>query len=86
MAEHLGRGVDEACLLDPPKGTFGEGYADELEGWYAAAVLGSARPAGSSAIAPSRSIGGSALAHLIYLRLAVDPDGRPRRLRRRGEF
>ena len=87
MTEHLGRGVEDADLLDPTSAFAAwTKAADELEGWYAGGCVGPRPPGRVQRHRPEPVHWWQRpWAHPIY-RLAVDPDGRPRRLRRRGEF
>ena len=86
-AEHLGRMPDDPELLDPASlfAAWAE-VADTLDAWHEGGCVGP-RP-------PGRARRHSATpvqwwerpwAHPLY-RLVVDPDGRPRRLRRRHEY
>jgi phosphatidylserine/phosphatidylglycerophosphate/cardiolipin synthase-like enzyme len=86
-AEHLGRAADDAALLDPA--SVFAAWADTasaLDAWYDGGCDGP-RPPGRvrrHRPAPVRWWQ-RPWAHPIY-RLLVDPDGRPRQLRRRHEF
>jgi phosphatidylserine/phosphatidylglycerophosphate/cardiolipin synthase-like enzyme len=87
MAEHLGRSAGDPALVDP-KSTFAawSDAADELEGWYAGGSVGPRPPSRVQRHRPEPVHWWQRpWAHPLY-RLAVDPDGRPRALRRRGEF
>ena len=87
MAEHLGRRPDDPDLLDPA-GAFAawSDAADELQGWVDGGKVGPRPPGGVLRHRPAEvQWWQRPWAHPIY-RLLVDPDGRPRTLRRRDEF
>ena len=86
MAEHLGRGVDDADLLDPTAAfaAWSEA-ADELEGWYAGGCVGP-RPPGRVQRHRPEPVHWWQRLGARHLPPAVDPDGRPRCARRRAEF
>jgi phosphatidylserine/phosphatidylglycerophosphate/cardiolipin synthase-like enzyme len=85
--EHLGPGVSEEELLDPPRGFDAWGRVSQaLDAWHAGGRRGP-RPEGRArrhrpAPVPAWA---SWWARGLY-RLAVDPDGRPRDLKRSGAF
>ena len=87
MAEHLGRApTTPTCSTRPARSPPGRTPPTSCEGWSTAAGSDPGRRAGCCAIGRPRSSGGNARGpHPIY-RLLVDPDGRPRTLRRRDEF
>ncbi|HEX4528066.1 MAG TPA: phospholipase D-like domain-containing protein [Acidimicrobiia bacterium] len=85
-AEHLGRGADDAELVDP-KSWFEalRAGADALDAWHRFGA--GPRPPGHLREHPRERVTGMrrwgrGLAHQLLL----DPDGRPRSLRRRDEF
>lgn len=86
-AEHLGRSVDDVDLRDP-SGVFAawKQTAAALDAWYDYGRPGE-RPPGRIRTHQPMPVRWwqRPWADPIY-RLLVDPDGRPRRLRRRGEF
>ena len=87
MAEHLGCAPDDPSLLDPSAAfTAWSAAADELEAWYRGGCSGP-RPQGRVQRHRPEPVHWwqRPWAHPLY-RLAVDPDGRPRHLRRRKAF
>jgi phosphatidylserine/phosphatidylglycerophosphate/cardiolipin synthase-like enzyme len=86
-AEHLGRRPDDSDLLDP-EGAFEawRNSADELERWYEKGQEGPRPPGRVRTHVPEvLPRWAQAWAPTVY-RLVVDPDGRPRGLRRSGGF
>jgi phosphatidylserine/phosphatidylglycerophosphate/cardiolipin synthase-like enzyme len=87
MREHLGLGDDDGSLVDPAEAFVrARRAADELDAWHAAGRRGS-RPRGRlrNHRLPDVRWWERWWAWPIY-RTLVDPDGRPREMRRRGEF
>lgn len=86
-AENLGPAGDDTDVLDPTEAFAAwRKAADELEGWYAGGCTGPRPPGRVQRHRPEPVHWWQRpRAHPLY-RLAVDPDGRPRRLRRRAEF
>ena len=85
--EHLGNEVSEAELLDPGAGFEAWGrMADALDAWHAEGKHGP-RPAGRVRRHHPKAVRALAAwwARPLY-RLAVDPDGRPRNLKRSEHF
>jgi phosphatidylserine/phosphatidylglycerophosphate/cardiolipin synthase-like enzyme len=87
MAEHLGCAPDDPSLLDPAAAFAAwSAAADELEAWHRGGCSGP-RPHGRVQRHHPEPVHWwqRPWAHPLY-RLAVDPDGRPRHLRRRRAF
>jgi phosphatidylserine/phosphatidylglycerophosphate/cardiolipin synthase-like enzyme len=86
-SEHLGLPREDAMMLDPVAGfEQWRRTAAALEAWYAGGKRGERPPGRIRRHEPQRVSRLQALwAEPIY-RLIYDPDGRPRRMRRRGEF
>jgi phosphatidylserine/phosphatidylglycerophosphate/cardiolipin synthase-like enzyme len=85
--EHLGTDVTEAELLDPRAGFEAwRRVADELDAWHAGGQHGP-RPGGRARRHQPLAVPAwvSLWARPLY-RLGVDPDGRPRDLKRSGNF
>jgi len=86
-AEHLGLSPDDPLLLDPAAGfELWQRTAAALDAWHAGGQRGE-RPRGRIRHhqLPSLSRWQALWAEPLY-RIVYDPDGRPRRMRRRGEF
>jgi hypothetical protein len=86
-SEHLGLPGDEPALLDPSAGfEQWRRTAADLDAWYAGGKKGERPPGQIRHHEPQPVSRLQALwAEPIY-RLIYDPDGRPRRMRHRGEF
>ncbi|MGH9193812.1 MAG: phospholipase D family protein [Acidimicrobiales bacterium] len=86
-AEHLGRSPDDPDLVDPVSAFEAwRAAAHGLDQWYRGGCQGPRPPGRVRLHRPQRVKWWAGWwARPIY-RLAVDPDGRPRRLRRSGEF
>ncbi|PPK96140.1 phosphatidylserine/phosphatidylglycerophosphate/cardiolipin synthase-like enzyme [Kineococcus xinjiangensis] len=88
MREHLDRGPDDcADLLDPDDAVAAlHGSADALDAWHAGGRRGP-RPPGRLRSHPPQTLPRwkEAVARPLY-RAVLDPDGRPRALKRRAEF
>ena len=87
MAEHLCRSTDDPSLVDAADAFAAwSSAADELEAWHSGGCTG---PRPHSRVQRHRPEPvhwwQRPWAHPLY-RFAVDPDGRPRKVRRRGEF
>ena len=87
MAEHLGCSPDDPSLLSPASAFEAwRSAADELESWHAGGCVGPRPPGRVQRHRPEPVHWWQRpWAHPIY-RLAADPDGRPRQLRKHGEF
>ena len=85
--EHLGPDLDEGDLLDPHRAfDTWRSLASRVDGWHAGGGAGQ-RPSGRARRhEPEPLSRASALWAAPIHRLAVDPDGRPRPLRRRHAF
>ena len=87
-AEHLGRGEHDVDELADPIEWFDalRASARALDAWHDAAATGP-RPPGHLRTHPNERVPRIArpLLHAMHARM-LDPDGRPRRLRRRGEY
>jgi hypothetical protein len=86
-SEHLGLPADDPALLDPAEAfALWRRTAADLHAWYADGKKGERPPGQIRRHEPQPVSRVQALwAEPIY-RLVYDPDGRPRRMRRRGEF
>jgi phosphatidylserine/phosphatidylglycerophosphate/cardiolipin synthase-like enzyme len=85
--EHLGPVVPEATLLDPVLGF--EAWADaadELEAWYASGRSIARPPGRVRRHRPDRVAPAASWWAMPVYRTVVDPDGRPRHMKRRGDF
>ncbi|MGW1339529.1 phospholipase D family protein [Kribbella sp. NPDC002412] len=86
-SEHLGRTRRDLAKLDPPAGfDLWRRTAADLEAWYAggrrgARPRGHIRPHEPQPVTRFQAFWAEPLYRVVY-----DPDGRPRRMRRRGEF
>jgi phosphatidylserine/phosphatidylglycerophosphate/cardiolipin synthase-like enzyme len=86
-AEHLGRAATDVADLVDTKSWFEalRGSADALDAWHR--VGGEPRPPGHLRTHPTERVrGGRRWGRGLLHRLLLDPDGRPRPLRRRDEF
>jgi phosphatidylserine/phosphatidylglycerophosphate/cardiolipin synthase-like enzyme len=85
-AEHLGRSPDDPSLLDPADAFRAwQETARELDDWYRGGRVGP-RPPGRIRVHHPEEVPRWALHARPLYRLAVDPDGRPRRVRKAGGF
>ena len=85
-AEHLGRSPDDPALVDPVSAfDIWAATAQALDDWYRGGRVGPRPPGRIRVHHPERVPRWAAHAGVAY-RLAVDPDGRPRRVRRAGGF
>ena len=86
-AEHLGTSPDDPRLLDADEGmALWRETATALERWHAGGGTGQRPPGRVTAHRPGRVKWWSAWWAAPVYRLAVDPDGRPRGMRRSDEF
>jgi hypothetical protein len=84
MREHLERDTDDG-LVDPHEAFAAmRQSAEDLQAWYDGGRAGP-RPPGRVRPLDAGAPVTAAWSRLLYQRL-YDPDGRPRSLRRRGEF
>jgi phosphatidylserine/phosphatidylglycerophosphate/cardiolipin synthase-like enzyme len=86
-AEHLGRSPDDPDLVDPGRAfDTWRATAQALDDWYGAGRRGPRPPGRVRRHRPDPLKRWDAWWARPVYRLVVDPDGRPRRLRRSGEF
>jgi phosphatidylserine/phosphatidylglycerophosphate/cardiolipin synthase-like enzyme len=86
-SEHLGRPRRNLARLDPQAGfDLWQRTAADLEAWYAGGRKGIRPPGRIRPHEPQPVTRFQALWAEPLYRLIYDPDGRPRRMRRRGEF
>ncbi len=86
-SEHLGRTRRSLAPLDPPAGfELWQRTAAELEAWHAGGRQGARPPGHIRPHEPQHVSRFQALWAEPLYRLIYDPDGRPRRMRRKGEF
>jgi len=86
-SEHLGQSREELALLEPLKGfDLWRRTAANLDAWHADGRKGERPPGHIRPHEPQPVTRLQALWAEPLYRLIYDPDGRPRRMRRRGEF
>ncbi|TCO20428.1 phosphatidylserine/phosphatidylglycerophosphate/cardiolipin synthase-like enzyme [Kribbella steppae] len=86
-SEHLGRPIPDLAPLDPAAGfDLWQRTAADLEAWHAGGKKGERPPGQIRPHEPQAVTRWQALWAEPLYRLVYDPDGRPRGMRRRGEF